>query len=264
MGQSNHSYARPQDPHQAVGFAGSGSVSDLNNGNTTNPNATGPGNEIALASFTPHAGGIYRVDYSSDEIFGGATASSGMTIRQVGGVDIYVTAPATGDADGARLSTSRLSNFVEVTLEEGVEYEVLRWAGGGSYAVGNIACIAAIGIAEYVAKLTTDDRKIDALNPEFYKAAGSVLSNGSTEQIAGGSVTRIGIGQYDINFNSPATSATYPVLATMQALAQNDDYQWAYLNRTVDGFRIEIREQDNGPAAGVLRDSGFSFFVPLI
>ena len=83
-------------------------------------------------------------------------------------------------------------------------------------------------------------------------------------QIAGGSVTRMGVGQYDINFNTPSSSATYPVLATMQALAQNDDYQWAYLNRTVNSFRIEIREQDNGAAAGVLRDSGFSFFVPLI
>jgi len=104
----------------------------------------------------------------------------------------------------------------------------------------------------------------DPVNPEFYKAAGSVAGDGIAEQIAGGSVVRVAVGQYDVTFNSAAFSDTYPVLATMQGLPQNDDYQWAYLNRTVNGFRIEIREQDNGGAAGVLRDSGFSFFVPII
>lgn len=104
----------------------------------------------------------------------------------------------------------------------------------------------------------------DPTNPPYYKAAGSILSDGTSEQIAGASVVRVAAGQYDISFNTAANSATYPVLATMQALPQNDDYQWAYLNRTVNGFRIEIREQDNGGAAGVLRDSGFSFYVPII
>lgn len=104
----------------------------------------------------------------------------------------------------------------------------------------------------------------DPTNPPYYKATGSVLSDGTLEQGAGATITRFGVGQYDITFNSVANTATYPVLATMQALPQNDDYQWAYLNRTISGFRIEIREQDNGGAAGILRDSGFSFFVPII
>lgn len=104
----------------------------------------------------------------------------------------------------------------------------------------------------------------DPVEPAFYKAAGSVDQTGTPEQIAGATVTRSGVGQYDITFNTAANSNTYPVLATMQGLPQNDDYQWAYLNRTVNGFRIEVREQDNGGTAGVLRDSGFSFFVPII
>ena len=116
--------------------------------------------------------------------------------------------------------------------------------------------------------------QIDAINgtppsgdPVFYKASAAVSVSGGllTEDIAAGcTVTRLSQGNYQITFNNPANSAAYPILATMQGLAQNDDYQWAYWDRTVNGFRIEIREQDNGGAAGVLRDSGFSFFVPII
>lgn len=116
--------------------------------------------------------------------------------------------------------------------------------------------------------------QIDAINgtppagdPVFYKAAGAVTVTGTTlttDQAAGCTVSRLARGRYQITFNNPANTATYPVLATMQGLPQNDDYQWAYLNRTINGFQIEIREQDNGGAAGVLRDSGFSFFVPVI
>lgn len=98
-------------------------------------------------------------------------------------------------------------------------------------------------------------------DPITTKAAGSVASNGTAQEIINATVVRAAQGQYDVTFTTPAPSATYPVLATMEGLPQNDDYQWAYLNRTVNGFRLEIREQDNGGAAGVLRDSGFSFQV---
>lgn len=112
---------------------------------------------------------------------------------------------------------------------------------------------------DYVAPPTGD--------PVFYKAAGAVTVTGTTltiDSISGAGVTRTGTGQYDITFNTPANDALYPVIATMAALPQNDDYQWAYLNRTINGFTLEIREQDNGGTAGVLRDSGFSFFVPVL
>lgn len=105
---------------------------------------------------------------------------------------------------------------------------------------------------------------VDPQDPVYYKACASVEANGTIEQGAGCSVVRVGVGQYDVTFNTPHSSATYPVLATMQALPQNDDYQWGYLNRTVNGFRLEIREQDNGGNPGVLRDSGFSIYVPVI
>ena len=104
----------------------------------------------------------------------------------------------------------------------------------------------------------------DPINPSLFKAAGSVSSTGAVQQIAGATVARLSQGRYQITFNSAANTATYPVLATMEGLPQNDDYQWAYLSRTVNSFIIEVREQDNGITAGVLRDSGFSFFVPII
>lgn len=99
--------------------------------------------------------------------------------------------------------------------------------------------------------------------PITVKAAGSVAQNGTVQEAVNATVVKVGgvQGTYDVAFTTPAPTATYPVLVTMGALPQNDDYQWAYLNRTINGFRIEIREQDNGGAAGVLRDSDFSFQV---
>ena len=34
-------------------------------------------------------------------------------------------------------------------------------------------------------------------------------------------------------------------------------------NVTANSFDVEITEQDNGGTAGVFRDAGFSFYIPL-
>ena len=140
----------PQFDHPQAGYAQCGEVPNLNNSSSV-AGATGNVNEVVF-TFTPHAGGLHRVDYRSDVILGGAAPSSGMTIRVLGGADVFVTAPPTGNADGSRLSPTRLENFVEVNLDEGVEYEFVRWAGGGSWAQGNQVCVADAGLAQYVAE----------------------------------------------------------------------------------------------------------------
>ena len=142
-------------PHPDAGYAQCGTIAGLNNGSAA-AGATGPVSDVAF-TFTPHADGDYRIDYSSESLAGGATPTSGMTITNTAtGAVVYVTAPATGDADGARLSPARPENFVIVTLEGGVTYTVQRWAGGGTYAQGNVTSIAEVGLAEYLAKATPD------------------------------------------------------------------------------------------------------------
>ena len=134
--------------HPDAGYAFcSDTIPVINNGGPI----AGP-NPVIVGTFTPHANGDYRIDYKSEEIQGGATPSSGMTIRVLGGTDVYVTAPATGDADGSRLSPTRLENFVVLTLEEGVEYEIVRWSGGGSSALNSITCIAEEKLANYISE----------------------------------------------------------------------------------------------------------------
>jgi len=139
----------PEHPNAGYAFCGD-IIPVINNGGPI----AGP-NPVIVGTFTPHANGDYRIDYSSEEIQGGATPSSGMTIRILSGADVYVTDPATGDADGSRLSPTRLENFVIVSLEEGVEYEIVRWSGGGSSSLNSTTCIAEERLAEYVVQNTS-------------------------------------------------------------------------------------------------------------
>jgi len=166
--------------HPEAGYAQCGSTPNLNNGSGA-VGATGNANEN-LFSFTPHATGTYRFDYSSESIVGGATPSTGMNVgTAVDTSDVYSTAPPTGDADGARLSPTRLKNFVELELTEGVTYFVEMWAGGGSYGQGNKVCVAEAGLASYVAGQTDSDTNSDVVThsgADFTTTNGIVVTDG--------------------------------------------------------------------------------------
>lgn len=106
----------------------------------------------------------------------------------------------------------------------------------------------------------------DPVDPVFYKAAGSVLVDGTNEGVAGATVTKNGTGDFSVAFSSPANTATYPVVLGVEGNANRDDIFLDYINRTVNGFDIRMVEQDNGGTAGVFSDNfaGFSFYVPVL
>lgn len=54
----------------------------------------------------------------------------------------------------------------------------------------------------------------------------------------------------------------YPILITLEQNPGDDDYIATYTNVTPTGFTVEVQAQDNGNAAGVPANSGFSIIVP--
>ena len=69
-----------------------------------------PGNATGVFSttFTPLTSGDYVFEYSGDVQQGGGGMSVGTT---VGGTELFVSNPASGDADGSRLTLTRQDNF---------------------------------------------------------------------------------------------------------------------------------------------------------
>lgn len=97
--------------------------------------------------------------------------------------------------------------------------------------------------------------------PVSILAAGRVAADGTAIRVVGASVRRVRTGLYRITFDNPPPDATYPILATLEATAGEDDYVIHYGARP-DRFDLAVTEQDNGGAPGIDRDCAFSFFVP--
>lgn len=98
------------------------------------------------------------------------------------------------------------------------------------------------------------DTKQDVLLGARVRFDGSVLSGGE-----GLSVTKFAVGTYDIAFDVPISNTDYRV--TCQAEGGNDD-RGIYLEIvTPNGFRIRVRQEDNGVAADTLVDATFNFNV---
>ena len=92
---------------------------------------------------------------------------------------------------------------------------------------------------------------------------GRVAADGTLLSGSGASVTRVEKGRYQVTYDAALTESAPPVLLSLELNAGNDDYSFMYSNADATGFSIDIGEQDNSGTAGVARDSGFSFFIPL-
>ncbi len=97
-------------------------------------------------------------------------------------------------------------------------------------------------------------------------AAGTVQANGTALKIYGATVSRIDLGDYQITFTTPRTSANYVInLANIDCAdvspCDYDDPGITYYNRTVSGFRINIGDSDNGNTAKEDIDLEFTFSV---
>ena len=93
--------------------------------------SNGAGSSIGpvRSTFTPEISGNYIFNYFGDVVSGTGGISVGISI---GTSDLFVSSPATGETDGARITALRNSNFSPpIALEAGVTYFVEQWAGGG-------------------------------------------------------------------------------------------------------------------------------------
>jgi len=76
------------------------------------------------------------------------------------------------------------------------------------------------------------------------------------------SVTNPSTGNYTVTFTSPAANANYPITMGIEQNAGTDDYFVSYTNVTVNGFDVQVREQDDGGGGGTAVNSGFSIDIP--
>ena len=90
-------------------------------------------------TFTPTETRDYVFEYSGDVQQGGGGMSVGTTVL---GTDLFVAAPASGDADGSRLTLTRQENFTPpIPLTAGVTYHITQWAGGGGIIFNHTVCV---------------------------------------------------------------------------------------------------------------------------
>ena len=90
-------------------------------------------------TFTPTETRDYVFEYSGDVQQGGGGMSVGTTVL---GTDLFVAAPASGDADGSRLTLTRQENFTPpIPLTAGVTYHITQWAAGGGIIFNHTVCV---------------------------------------------------------------------------------------------------------------------------
>ena len=92
-------------------------------------NGAGANTGNISTTFTPTVSGDCVFEYSGDVQQGNGGMSVGTTAL---GTDLFVADPASGDADGSRLTLTRQENFTPpIPLTAGVTYHITQWAGGG-------------------------------------------------------------------------------------------------------------------------------------
>ena len=92
-------------------------------------NGAGSNVGVTQTTFVPTSTVDVIARYSGQVISNTGGISIGTTL---GGTDIFVSSPPSGDGDGARLTLTRQENFSpSFTLIEGTTYHIGQWAGGG-------------------------------------------------------------------------------------------------------------------------------------
>ena len=105
-----------------------------------------PGNATGVfsTSFTPTESADYVFPYSGDLQSGTAGISVGTT---EGGAELFSSNPASGDADGSRLTLTRQENFTPpIPLTAGAPYSITQWVGGGGHILDHTVCAELQGV----------------------------------------------------------------------------------------------------------------------
>ena len=125
-----------------------------------------------ITEFTPSESGDYVITYSGDVQSGTGGISVGTT---VGGTELFVSDPASGDADGSRLTLTRQENFTPpIPLTAGVTYSITQWVGGSSRVLDHTV----------FAEVEPDSDVMDASLVTWDQTTGSLLFN--TPQVTNG------------------------------------------------------------------------------
>ena len=110
-------------------------------------NGAGANTGVAETTFTPTETTDYIFEYSGDVQQNTGGMSVGTT---VGGTDLFVADPVSGDADGSRLTLTRQDNFTPpIPLTAGVTYHITQWAGGSGIIFNHTVCANAVQVDRF-------------------------------------------------------------------------------------------------------------------
>ena len=104
-------------------------ITPVNNVVSEVSNGAGANTGVIETTFTPTVSRDYVFEYSGEVQQGTGGISVGTTPQAT---DLFVANPASGDADGSRLTLTRQDNFTPpISLTAGITYHITQWAGGG-------------------------------------------------------------------------------------------------------------------------------------
>lgn len=145
-------------------------------------------------------------------------------------------------------------------------------SNSAGFAMPRMTTVERTGIPNPVAGLQvfdTDTHSIWFYNGQQWrdltpiKAFGKIQGNGNSIKIVGATSTRNSAGHYTISFNSAMPDSNYIILLTVLDFNNigKDDPGITYLNQTVDGFDVNIQNNDDGGNDGTPTDRQFMFTV---
>jgi len=117
-----------------------------------------------------------------------------------------------------------------------------------------------INLGTFTGYTATTHQQIEQLSTEVpLYAFSKTQANGTFDDGFNLSVNRVSIGTYDYTFDIPASTSDYGVFA--QPFGTTTDTNSQISNVTINGFRVEMGEGDNGTSPDVLVDTDHSVMV---
>ena len=156
-------------------------------------NGAGANTGNLSSTFTPTASGDYIFEYSGDVQQGNGGISVGTTVQ---GTDLFVSSPASGDADGSRLTLTRQENFTPaIPLTAGVTYHITQWAGGGGIIFNHTVSAGETGQSETVITGEHVDGSdvLTWIQEEYYEEPGAVTVVDDVTGLGSGGDTPFGL-----------------------------------------------------------------------
>ncbi len=152
------------------------------------------------------------------------------------------------------LATSMSLTYGQVGIGTTTPQEQLH-VSGGDLRVDNLSSVATSNVlADTNGKLIIQQRIMGKVNP-----------NGTSSKIVGATSVRVSTGNYRITFDQPLLDRDYIILLTIRRFNNSrNDPNTTYYNQDVNGFNVEIKNNDDGNSNGSEIDLEFMFKVEKI